>query len=248
LSVEFKQIRIEKAYRKVASALIERIVDRTLRDGDHLPPETELARQFGVNRSTVREALRELESNGLLERRRGSKRMVVTRPQTGMVGEGVSRALVLHDVTSFDVWEALTILEPPIAEVAARRRLESDLPPLHAAAERFVADNANTARAVHHVAEFFGLIGEATHNPALALAQEPLMQLFEPSLGVMIDKIPQARSRIVSAQRRLYEALKERDVEGARNWMAKHIRDFKRGYELAGIDLRHHVVQPFPAT
>jgi DNA-binding FadR family transcriptional regulator len=242
--VEFKQIRIEPAYRKVSAALLERIVDRSLRDGDHLPPETELARQFGVNRSTVREALRELESNGLLERRRGSKRMVVTRPHTGMVAEGVSRALMLHDVTSYDVWEALTILEPPIAEVAARRRTDADLPALQEAAERFASDNADLARAVHHAAEFFGLIGEATHNPALMLAQEPLLQLLEPSLGVMMDQIPQSRTRISTAQRRLYEALKARDAEGARTWMAKHIRDFKRGYELAGIDLRHHVVQP----
>lgn len=248
MSVEFKQIRIEPAYRKVASALLERIVDRSLRDGDHLPPETELARQFGVNRSTVREALRELESNGLLERRRGSKRMVVTRPQTEMVGEGISRVLMLHDVTSFDVWEALTILEPPIAEVAARRRLESDLPALQEAASRFVQDNANTARAVRHVAEFFGYIGVATHNPALVLAQEPLLQLLEPSLGVMIDKIPQARTRIVNAQRHLFEALQDRDAQSAHSWMAKHIRDFKRGYELAGIELRQHVVQPLPAT
>jgi DNA-binding FadR family transcriptional regulator len=244
LSVEFKQIRIEPAYRKVAAALLERIVDRSLRDGDHLPPETELARQFGVNRSTVREALRELESNGLVERRRGSKRLVVTRPHTGTVAEGISRALVLHDVTSFDVWESLTILEPPIAEVAARRREEADLPPLQEAAERFAGDNRDITRAVHHVAEFFGLIGAATHNPALMLAQEPLLQLLEPSLGVMMDKIPQSRARITTAQRKLYEALKARDAEAARTWMAKHIRDFKRGYELAGIDLRRHVVQP----
>jgi DNA-binding FadR family transcriptional regulator len=173
--------------------------------------------------------------------------MVVTRPQTGMVAEGISRALMLHDVTSFDVWEALTITEPPIAEVAARRRLDADLPALQAVAEKFAEDNEDISRAVHHVAEFFGLIAECTHNPALMLAQEPLLQLLEPSLGVMIRKIPQSRTRIVTAQRRLYDALKAKDAESARNWMAKHIRDFKRGYELAGIDLRHHVVQPLRA-
>ena len=72
MSVEFTHIRIEPAYRKVAAALLDRILDRSLRDGDRLPPETELARQFGVNRSTVREALRELQTSGLLARRPGS--------------------------------------------------------------------------------------------------------------------------------------------------------------------------------
>lgn len=248
MSVEFKQIRIEPAYRKVAAALLERIVDRSLQDGDHLPAEIELAKQFGVHRSTVREALRELQSNGLLERRRGSKKMVVTRPQAEQVAEGVSRALLLHDVTFFDVWEALAILEPPLAEVAARRWREGDMPPIQEAAERFAADNRIAARAIHHVTEFFGVVAEAAHNPALVLAQEPLLQLLEPSLAAMIDKIPQARQRIITAQRRLVESIRTRDATASRNWMTKHIGDFKRGYELAGIDFRHHVVGGMPST
>jgi DNA-binding FadR family transcriptional regulator len=73
------------------------------------------------------------------------------------------------------------------------------------------------------------------------LAQEPLLQLLEPSLRIMIDKVPQARSRILTAQRRIGEALQARDTEGARTWMARHIRDFRKGFEIAGIDLQHRV-------
>jgi GntR family transcriptional repressor for pyruvate dehydrogenase complex len=71
----------------------------------------------------------------------------------------------------------------------------------------------------------------------LMLAQEPLLQLLVPSLRVMIDKVPQARTRIITAQKRMVEALESRDAEGARTWMAKHIRDFRKGYEIAEIDL-----------
>ena len=99
MSVEFEPLRIEPAYRQVASALLDRITDRSLSAGDRLPSELELARQFGVNRSTVREAMRELESNGLLRRERGSKLMMVSRPECEAVAGGVSRALALHDVT-----------------------------------------------------------------------------------------------------------------------------------------------------
>src|SRR5580693_1280647 len=60
---------LEPAYRKVAEAIGARILSRALHEGQRLPPETELARQFAVNRSTVREALRELESRGLVQRR-----------------------------------------------------------------------------------------------------------------------------------------------------------------------------------
>jgi DNA-binding GntR family transcriptional regulator len=53
----------------------------------------------------------------------------------------------------------------------------------------------------------------------------------------MIDKVPQARARIATAHRRLLEALEGRDADGAHEWMARHIRDFRKGYEIAGIDL-----------
>jgi GntR family transcriptional regulator, transcriptional repressor for pyruvate dehydrogenase complex len=239
--VRFEQILIEPAYRKVAAAIGERIVSRSLREGERLPPETELARQFGVNRSTIREALRELESGGLVKRRPGSKLMSVSRPQHDAIAGGVSRALVMHDVTFLEVWAALTILEPPIAEAAARARSDADLAAVADAAERFVTVNADTGRAVHHAAEFFRCVGRATHNQVLVLAQEPLLQLLEPSLRVMIDKVAQARSRIATAQKRIVEALGARDAEAARGWMARHIRDFRKGYEIAEIDLELRV-------
>jgi GntR family transcriptional regulator, transcriptional repressor for pyruvate dehydrogenase complex len=234
----FEPIQLEPAYRKVAAALIERITDRTFNDGDRLPSETELAKQFGVNRSTVREALRELQTAGLLTRTRGSKLMMVTRPHTDHIGENVSRALLLHDVTFLDVWESMSMFDPPIAEAAARRRTPEDLTRMRQAQENFELHRADTARCVHHVAEFFGVIAAATHNPVLVMAQEPLIQLLEPSLGAMIDKVGQARSRIGIAHRRLTDAIAARNAEDARSWMVKHIRDFRRGYEVAGIDLQ----------
>ncbi len=242
MSLTFEPIAVEPTYRKVASALVEHIVAGRLQAGDHLPPELELARQFGVNRSTVREALRELDSAGLLGRRRGSKRMMVLRPGTGHVGAGVRRALVLHDVTYQDVWEALMILEPPLAANAATRRSDDDVQRLETAAQS-VIDAEDSSQTVLHVVQFFRVLAEASGNPALVLAQEPLLQLLEPSLTAMIGQVQQARARIIGAQRRLTQAVAARDSESAQSWMAKHIRDFKRGFELAGITLRHTVAQ-----
>lgn len=248
MSVEFSQILMEPAYRKVAAAIGARILGRTLREGERLPSETELARQFGVNRSTVREALRELESRGLVQRRPGSKLMSVSRPQHGTIAAGVSDALLLHDVTVQDLWQALNIIEPPIARAAARERTAPDLLRLTAATAAFDANRGDIEQAVHCTAEVFRCIGAATHNPVLGLAQEPLLQLLEPSLRVMIGKVPQAPSRIATAHRHLAEALQARDEEGAHSWMSRHIRDFKKGYELAGIDLALRVTAATPTA
>jgi GntR family transcriptional regulator, transcriptional repressor for pyruvate dehydrogenase complex len=238
--VEFEPIRIEPAYRKVASVLLERITARAINPGDRLPPEIELARQFGVHRGTVREALRELETNGVLKRERGSKLMMVTRPSRGSVTANVSRALSMHEVSYHDVWEALTALEPPMAAAAARSRLAKDVKLLEASVAR-LDESRDTDAAVEQAAEFFRIVGDATHNAVFMLVHEPLVELLVPSLGAMIDKVPQARTRIAAAQRRLLGAIRDKDASQAQDWMAKHIRDFRRGFELAEIELERRV-------
>jgi GntR family transcriptional regulator, transcriptional repressor for pyruvate dehydrogenase complex len=232
-SREFEPIKAEPAYRKVAAALLERITTRTLNPGERLPPEMELARQFGVHRGTVREAMRELETNGVLKRERGSKLMMVTRPARGAVAAGVSRALTLHDVSYHDVWEALTAIEPPIAAAAASRRKAKDL----ARIDAIVASDVNVAQ----TADFFRAVGEATHNGVFMLAHEPLVQMLEPSLATLMRKVPQAAERVAIAQKRIAGAIRVKDASQAEDWMAKHIRDFRRGFEVAGIGLERRV-------
>lgn len=239
MSVEFEQLLFEPAYRKVADALLARITDRRLNAGDRLPSELELARQFGVNRSTVREALRELESAGMLRRHRGSKLMMVSRPEREIVADGVSRALALHDVSIHDVWEGLAILEPSIADAAAQRRRSNDLEALDATIAR--ALQADLEQAAQQAAEFFRHLGEATHNRVLMLAHEPLLQLLAPSLRTIIDAVPVARGRIAAAQHQILDAVREGNASAARAWTEKHIRDYRRGFDLAGIDLAHRI-------
>ncbi|MGO8830752.1 MAG: FadR/GntR family transcriptional regulator [Steroidobacteraceae bacterium] len=229
----FEPLDDHPAYRQIANVIEQRIVERSLRTGDPLPSETDLARQFGVNRSTVREAIRELETHGLLGRSRGEKRLRVTRPEPRHVSTGVSRALALHDVTFLELWEAMMAIEPAAAQYAASRRTAAQLQALIRAGARFSRNTPDTAAAVGAVVDFFTAVAAASGNQVLALSQSPLNLLLVPTLTQLIDRVPQARGRIREAQSRIASAIKLRHSEIARTWMEKHIRDFKRGYELA---------------
>lgn len=229
----FEPLDDHPAYRQIAKLIEQRIVARALRAGDPMPSESELARQFGVNRSTVREAIRELETHGLLGRGRGEKRLRVTAPSPTHVSSGVSRALALNDVTYLELWEAMMAIEPAAAEYAATRRTAAHLKALMRTSERFRRDAADTASAVAAVLDFFNAVAEASRNQVLALAQAPLNALLAATLTQIIERVPQARARIAEAQSRIASAIKRKQSEVARAWMEKHIRDFKRGYELA---------------
>jgi GntR family transcriptional regulator, transcriptional repressor for pyruvate dehydrogenase complex len=231
----FGPVNREPAYTRVSAAIETKILTRALRDGDLLPAETELAEQFGVHRSTVREALRQLESAGLVSRRRGSKRMVVSRPQLEKLGSGMRHALVLHDVRFVDVWEAMMVIEPEVAALAAGRRTAIDLAALQKASDAFTNSQPGDPRAVELVAAFFEVMGSAARNQVLVLAKHSLTQALGTSLAKMIDTVPQARARIADAQRKIIGSVRDRNSDEARRWMSKHVRDFKRGYEVAGI-------------
>jgi DNA-binding FadR family transcriptional regulator len=226
------------AYRQIANVIEQRIVARSLRAGDPLPSEMDLARQFGVNRSTIREAIRELETHGLLGRGRGEKRLRVTRPEPRHVSSGVSRALALHDVTFLELWEAMMAIEPAAAQYAALRRSAAQLQALVRAAARFKREAGDTGAAVSAVVEFFTAVATASGNQVLAMSQAPLNLLLAPALTRMIDRVPQARVRIQEAQGKITAAIRQRRGDNARTWMEKHIRDFKRGHDLESANTR----------
>jgi len=231
----FDPLERSPAYTKVSSAIEHKILSRALRGGDVLPAETDLAQQFRVHRSTVREALRQLESAGLIIRPPGAKRMIVSRPAASKVASGMRHALVLHDVSFVDVWEAMMVIEPEVAALAAIRRTQADLAALAQASETFRDWPQGDPRAVDVVATFFEILGAASRNQVLVLAKQSLAQALAPSLARMIDSVPQARTRITDAQRRIVAAVRDKNADEARKWMSKHVRDFRRGYEVAGI-------------
>ena len=115
-------VRIPKAAELVARGLRARIVGGDLREGAPLPPEGQLMEQFGVARTTVREAFRVLESEGLLEVRRGAGGGARVRaPSEAAVARYAGLVLQFQGATLADVHETRIRLEAPLAALLARR-------------------------------------------------------------------------------------------------------------------------------
>ena len=236
--------RLERAptYRLVSDAIEREIATGRLKIGDPLPTEMELADQFAVNRSTVREGIRLLEQGGFVTRD-GGKRPRISAPHYRDLASAASRALVLHAVSFRELWEASMLIEPATAELAARNATGADLDRLAANlaamdAEVAALDGGGTTDVEPFVAldrEFHEILAEATGNRVLMLAHEPVTLLFIPAGRIILPRLKTWR-RVLVAHHLIYGFLRQRNAAGARDWMRKHMDDFRRGYAMTGLD------------
>jgi GntR family transcriptional repressor for pyruvate dehydrogenase complex len=232
----FDKLNLPPAYQVVSQAIETEILNGLFKPGEQLPSEIELASQFGVNRSTVREGLRLLEQNGLVAREAG-KRLHVTLPRYRDLSSRMSRAMVLHQITFRELWDLAMVLEPAAAAAAALAANKDAIGALEDNLRRTEA----TARAGESVLsvdlEFHDLIARYANNRALVLAREPVAMLLLPAFETVLPNLPKANDRLIEAHTIILDALKARDVDRAETWMRKHIVDLRRGYEIVGIDV-----------
>lgn len=234
--VEISKLKAPPAYQLVSTELQRLILDGVLHTGDPLPPEVELAERFGVNRSTVREGIRQLESEGMVSRE-GRKRLVVSIPGRTDLSPRLTRAMVMQKVTFRELWQVANQLEPLAAELAATTATEEDLDRLRAnlrATQGAVeADESPAALDM----EFHSLLAEATRNRVLLLSREPVGLLLYSTFEAMRPRIDQAARRNLEAHEHVVAALAARDPMIAREWMQRHLRDLMRGWMLSGCDI-----------
>jgi GntR family transcriptional regulator, transcriptional repressor for pyruvate dehydrogenase complex len=235
--VQFSKLKVEPTYRVLSQTIIEQILNGTLKPGDSLPTEAALCEQFGVNRSSVREGIRLLEETGML-RRVNAKRLMVSRPTAGEMASQMERAMRLHQVTFFELWETLMVLEPKTASLAAMHLDAKDIEAIAANLEltRNLLDDPAALAALD--VEFHALVARGVHNRALLLTREPIARLFYPAFEAVLSRVPESGTRLLHAHEAIFKALQASDPQEASLWMEKHIRDFKRGFEMASLDLQ----------
>ncbi|MGQ0511524.1 MAG: FadR/GntR family transcriptional regulator [Betaproteobacteria bacterium] len=233
---KFRRIKATPAYRLVAEAIERRILSGAIRPGEPIGTEAELVEQFGVNRSTVREGIRLLEHDGLI-RRESNRRLSVGLPHYDRLATRSSRALVLHEVTFRELYEAALALQTATMEGAVERAT----PELVKEMDRNIARTAATLQDPEAVAqldtEFHALIGKASGNRVLQLAREPSDLLVFPTTKLVLAQIKEGPSRLLEAHRMMVDAIRRKDRDAARTWARRHINDWRKGFERAGNDI-----------
>jgi DNA-binding FadR family transcriptional regulator len=233
--LDFTPLRQERAYQAVAQAIEQKIISGEWALKSALPGEIALAEAFGVNRSTVREAIRVLEQDGLLLRS-SRKQLVVNAPGSAHVASRMTAAIILQEITFLELWEAMLLTEPAAAEAAAQRATDNNIAEIAAAHQNARASLKDPNVLVVWDMRFLDSIAVASGNRILQLCRAPLGPLFYPTFMPVLER-PIAGERLVQAQAAILEAVRARDGVRAREWMRKHIEDFRRGYELAGFDV-----------
>ena len=236
MSLQFEKLNVPSAYQVVSRELRRMILSGALKTGDQLPTEALLAKQFGVNRSTVREGIRQLENDGLV-RREGRKRLCVTIPDQRDLAPRVIRTMVMHQVTFRELWEAALVLEPACASLCADNRSDALVAALEVNLQRtrHVLDNAR--RCTELDAEYHGLVAEGANNRALLLSREPVGVLLNSAFDRLCPLLPQASGRMLKAHEKVAKAVTKGNSDEAAVWMRKHIVDFRRGWEMASLSL-----------
>lgn len=213
-------------YQQVVERLRQEILDGTFRRGDQLPNERRLAERFGVSRTVIREAMKSLMQNGLVEVRRGQGTFVVDGTADAlkqsfrmMMGLG-SRERVTEMV------EIRDILEPAIAELAALRRTDADLDALRSAIEEMDASVDDAGAFIVADNRFHIALAVATGNVFVPRLLDSVVDLLQELRG-HIFQVPGGPQRGQAHHRRILDAVAARDPVAARRAMLEHLQQVR---------------------
>jgi GntR family transcriptional regulator, transcriptional repressor for pyruvate dehydrogenase complex len=220
--------------RKLTEAVAQQLLV-AIRDqpkGTRVPSERELTTEFGVGRSTVREALNGLALLGVVEIRHGQG-VFVTGSIDRDAGPDTLKAALERGVTH-DFIEARLLVEVEIARLAAMRRTPEDLRRIEAAIKEQEHRLAGDVRKLLKVAANFNvLLADAAHNEVLLAIIQPFVALMI-ERGSKVYKLDGFREWDIAEHRGLFEAVRDQDSELAAQRMRTHILELAERYRLAG--------------
>ena len=221
----FKPVRKTKVYEEIVSKIKVLIEDGRLKSGDQLPPERELSEVFKVSRSSLREALRALESEGFLEIRQGDGTYVALKPIEQIV-KPLATAILTEKDTQLELFEIRKIIEPQLALLAAERASDEDLSRMEEILDSQAEEVRQGGAAGDIDKEFHYAVAKATRNKTILRVMDTLMEAISESRdrSLQVEGRPE---KSLSFHRNVYSALKARNRELAAKAMREHLEDIE---------------------
>ncbi len=216
--------RPQQSTEQVVAHVRNLITSGQVKPGDRLPAERDLAVQVGVSRPTVRAGLRALAAMGVVQSRHGSGTFIPAGPPM-LASEPLGFLAALHGFTREEMYEARRILEVGAAGLAAERATAEQLTMMaEEVANLFSAMNDPQRFLVHDI-DFHRTVASASHNPIVATLVEMVSALYYGRRRETAELATERNLRDSSEMhRRIFQAIRARDLEAARGAMNEHLR------------------------
>jgi GntR family transcriptional regulator, transcriptional repressor for pyruvate dehydrogenase complex len=214
-------IKSTRIYEEIVRQVRLLISDGRLKSGDRLPPERDLAEQFRVSRTSVREALRALESRGLVEIRAGEGAFVRDISVDALV-EPLALVILPHREGVGELFEARRLLEPAIAALAARRATPDEIGEMERILDEQAREVARGRTGVAQDSAFHAALANSAHNRAISRIVNALMDLLTQSREESLQT-PGRPQRSHRDHRRILEAVRRRDEVAAHRAVIDHL-------------------------
>lgn len=224
----FTKVQVSRVSEEIIRQVEQAIYSEKLVPGDRLAPERELAEQFGVSRITIRDALRVLESNGLIEIRVGANGGAFVRePNLDSLSSSLNSMLKFKKATLLELTEARKIIETATAELAADRASPEDLELLEEVViQARKALETGDLYYMPHSVNFHSALAKSAKNYILELTVGSFRTLFYNVLEKLLPTRDMAE-KAAEDHWGIYEAVKAGDGKLARLLMEEHLSYFE---------------------
>ncbi|WP_282597667.1 FadR/GntR family transcriptional regulator [Bacillus sp. REN3] len=226
--MQYKKIKPKKIYEEVAETIYEMIRSGQLKPGDKLDSVQQLAENFQVGRSAIREALTALRAMGLIEIRQGEG-TYVKEFESEQINFPLSTAVLMNTENIAHLLEVRKILEAGTVYCAAEKRTDLQLKSMEDALEEMAKANGDEELGERADLQFHLAIAESSQNPLLISLMNHVSGLIGETMKetrrLWLYSKQTTTDRLHDEHYNIYLAIKEQDAEKARSLMLSHIEN-----------------------